>query len=102
MAFQFSSATIAGMSILSEIPSRQPRRGEVDRVLPAHTRRMLHEIHAELVDLHRRATLIHDDFLALLIATAADEARDQLRDDLILREAQAEGDSGEDMQAGEG
>jgi hypothetical protein len=70
-------------------------------VLPPHTRRMLHEIHAELLDLHRRASLIHDDFLALLIATAADEARDQLRDDLILRDAQAEGEGGEEMQAGE-
>ena len=89
------------MSILSSIPSRQPRRGEVEDVLPAPTRRMLHEIHAELVDLHRRATLIQDDFLALLIATAADEARDQLRDDLLLRDAQAEREGGEEMQAGD-
>ena len=74
------------MSILSEISSRLPRRGELDDVLPAHTRSALHAIHGELLDLQHRATLIGDEFLATLIATAADEARDQLRDDLIMRE----------------
>jgi len=29
---------------------------------------------------------IGDDFVAFLISTAADEVRDQLRDDLILRQ----------------
>ena len=68
----------------------------MDRVLPYQTRRTLHEIHAELCELHQKAALIHDDFLALLIATAADEARDQLRDDLILREVEGERDDGEE------
>ena len=74
-----------------EISDRQPRRGELGDVLSASTRRMLHEMHAELLDLQRRALLIRDDFLAALIGTAADEARDQLRDDLLMRKTEAEG-----------
>ena len=46
-------------------------------------------MYRELVDLRQRAAMINDAFLATLIETAADEARDQLRDDLILREEQA-------------
>jgi hypothetical protein len=52
-------------------------------------RHVLHQIHNELVELHDRTALIGDDFLALLIGEAADEARDQLRDDLVMREAEA-------------
>lgn len=73
------------------IAGRVPRRGEIDTALTPHARRQLTDIHRELDDLRQRATMINDAFLATLIETAADEARDQLRDDLIIREAQARG-----------
>ena len=73
--------------MLSQIPAQRPRRGELDAALEPHSRRVLSEMYLELRDLHRRATLIDDGFLAELIATAADEARDQLRDDKMLRES---------------
>lgn len=67
--------------------NRMPRRGELDGVLHPDARRILREMYGELEDLRRRALVLNDDFLAMLIATAADETRDQLRDDLIMREA---------------
>jgi hypothetical protein len=75
------------MGMLSQIPDRQPRRGELDHVLDPHTRHRLREIYRELQELQRRATVLNSAFLAQLIAAAADEARDQLRDDLMMREA---------------
>ncbi len=77
------------MTAAYEFPSRKPRRGELDHTLGPRERHALHEIHRELHDLHHRAALIDDDFLAQLIETAADEARDQLRDDLLLRERES-------------
>jgi hypothetical protein len=96
------------MSAFTKSPSREPRRGEVNEALLPHVRRSLHAIHAELIELHDRAALINDDFLAMLIATAADECRDQLRDDLILREnhpeivdpAEMPADGPDEMRAG--
>jgi hypothetical protein len=89
------------MSAFMKSPVREPRRGEVNEALLPHVRRSLHAIHAELIDLNDRAALIQDDFLAMLIATAADECRDQLRDDLILRENHPEIVDPAEMPAGE-
>lgn len=71
------------------IAGRAPRRGELDEILTPHARAALRMICGELQDLHRRATMIDDPYLAELIGIAADEARDQLRDDLVLREAES-------------
>ncbi|HVY18896.1 MAG TPA: hypothetical protein VHA70_02315 [Bauldia sp.] len=66
---------------------RKPRRGELDGILSPHARVALRSICGELQDLHRRAEMIDDLYLATLIGHAADEALDQLRDDLVMREA---------------
>jgi hypothetical protein len=55
---------------------------------------MLRTMHDELRELERRAAAMDDGYLATLIATAADEARDQLRDDLILRQASSGAEQG--------
>jgi hypothetical protein len=62
------------------------RRGELDTPLSPALRRKLDEICRDLTRLQGEAQDINDDFLAYLISAAADEARDQLRDDLILRQ----------------
>jgi hypothetical protein len=82
------------MSAFAELPERQPRRGELTSVLAPTTRLMLHTMHDELRELERRAAAMDDGYLATLIATAADEARDQLRDDLILRQASSGAEQG--------
>jgi hypothetical protein len=74
------------MSAIPIEPERNPRRGELDHVLPPHVRAALRTICGELQDLHRRAVSIDDPYLATLIGHAADEALDQLRDDLVMRE----------------
>ena len=74
------------MNAFSNQPEREPRRGELEEILTPHVRVTLRAICGELQDLHRRATMINDAFLAELIGAAAEEARDQLRDDLTLRE----------------
>ena len=56
-----------------------------DTPLPPHARQKLEEISRELSGLREKADQIDDHFLAFLITSAEDEARDQLRDDLILR-----------------
>jgi hypothetical protein len=77
------------MGMLSQIPNRQPRRGELEHVLDPNARHRLREIYRELQELQRRAIVLDDAFLAELITAAADEARDQLRDDLMMRESEA-------------
>jgi hypothetical protein len=76
------------MTPISPIHERQPRRGELDEVLSPHKRTVLRAICGELQDLHRRAEMIDDPYLATLIAHAAEEALDQLRDDHVMREAE--------------
>jgi len=75
------------MSAFAELPEREPRRGELTSPLAPAARIMLHAMHDELREMERRADSIGDHYLAVLIGDAADEARDQLRDDLILRHA---------------
>jgi hypothetical protein len=75
------------MSAFAELPERQPRRGELTSALAPAARIMLHTMHDELREMERRADSFGDHYLAALIADAADEARDQLRDDLVLRQA---------------
>ena len=75
------------MSAFGHTPEREPRRGELTSALAPAARITLHAMHDELRELERRALAIDDAFLAALIADAADEARDQLRDDLILRQS---------------
>jgi hypothetical protein len=77
------------MTATQPAPERQPRRGELDRVLSPVARTALRAICGELQDLHRRAEMIDDPYLATLIAHASDEALDQLRDDLVMREEAA-------------
>jgi hypothetical protein len=74
------------MTAISTGPERNPRRGELEDVLTPHARTVLRGICGELQDLHRRAEMIDDPYLATLIGHAADEALDQLRDDLVMRE----------------
>lgn len=64
---------------------RQSRRGEIEAPLTNHARMKLEEIYRELMRLQNEAALLRNDFLAFLISSASDEAHDQLRDDLILR-----------------
>jgi hypothetical protein len=74
------------MSGIEAEPSRRVRRGELDAALSPHARAVIRGICGELRELHRRAEMIDDPYLAELIARAADEAVDQLRDDLVIRE----------------
>jgi hypothetical protein len=75
------------MTVLAQIPGR-PRRGELDAVLLPEARSLLREVYLGLRDLQRRAEKIDGGFLSALIEAASDEARDQLRDDLIMREGE--------------
>ena len=75
------------MNAFAEPAQREPRRGELTSALAPTARITIHMLHDELRELERRALAIDDPFLAALIADAADEARDQLRDDLILRQS---------------
>jgi len=76
------------MSAFSQTSQREPRRGELTSALAPVARLTLHALHVDLRELERRALEIEDAYLAALVAIAADEARDQLRDDLILRQEQ--------------
>ncbi len=76
------------MTSFSSHSQREPRRGELDAILAPHARAALRLICDELQDLHRRDDMIDDVYLDELIGAAADEAQDQLRDDLVLREAE--------------
>ena len=68
------------------------RRGVLDRPLTPHARSTLTAIMRELGAIQDKAPLIGDDFLAYRIGAAAGEARDRLRDDLIIREEWERGD----------
>jgi hypothetical protein len=76
------------MNAFSSNAEREPRRGELEQILSPHARTELRVICSELQELQRRADMIDDVYLAELICAAAEEARDQLRDDLVLREAE--------------
>lgn len=76
------------MTAFSSQTEREPRRGELEEILSPHVRSELRVICSELQELKRRAELIDDVYLVELICAAAEEARDQLRDDLVLREAE--------------
>ena len=66
---------------------RRPiKRGETDAPMAAGVRWKLQGVLQELRDLEARVHLFGDEFLEYLITTAADEAQDQLRDDLLLRQ----------------
>jgi hypothetical protein len=89
-ALDFLSMSVrhpSAMTAIATEPERQPRRGELNGVLAPHARAALRSICGELQDLHRRAEMIDDLYLATLIGHAADEALDQLRDDLVMRES---------------
>ena len=75
------------MSAFAQPAEREPRRGELTSPLAPAARITIHMLHDELRELERRALAIDDPYLATLIGDAADEARDQLRDDLILRQS---------------
>lgn len=77
------------MSVIQQVTERLPRRGELEVMLEPSQRHTLREIYRELLDLHHRAENMSNSFLAELIGTAKDEARDQLRDDMMMREAEA-------------
>lgn len=59
---------------------------ELDAPLYPHARFKLEEIQRELDALRGVAVSTGSTFLAFLIASAADEALDELRDDQLLRE----------------
>ena len=59
---------------------------ELDAPLYPHARFKLEEIQRDLDALRGAAVGIGSTFLVFLIASAADEALDQLRDDQLLRE----------------
>ena len=74
-----------GMTTTLDLTRRQSRRGEIEAPLANHARLKLEEIYRELTRLQSEAALLRNEFLAFLISSAGDEAHDQLRDDLILR-----------------
>jgi hypothetical protein len=74
------------MTVVADPPVRPSRRRELDTPLTPRARRALGELVRELETLRSKAMTIDDAFLAFLISAAADEGRDQLRDDLILRQ----------------
>jgi hypothetical protein len=74
------------MTVVADPPVRSPRGGEPDAPLAPRVWQGLGELVRELETLRSKAMTIGDDFVAFLISTAADEVRDQLRDDLILRQ----------------
>jgi len=74
------------MPAVADPPTRPSRRRELDTPLTLRARKTLGELLRELEASRSKAMTIDDDFLAFLISAAADEARDQLRDDVILRQ----------------